>query len=361
MQESTSRFRIAPLTQFVAQLFRGAGLDEGKARVVADILIEADQTGHSTHGLALAPFYLEAATSGAMKGTGEPEVVNDRGACITWRGNRLPGPWLTARAVDVALDRVGTYGVVTVAISDSHHIGALSAYLSRATQRDCMVLIASSMPSLAGVAPFGGTLPVFTPNPMAAGIPTDGDPILLDVSASITTLNRTKQLARAGQRFPQPWVLDMNGNASDDPDVVLNQGGTLLPAGGLDHGHKGYSWAILAEALSQGVSGFGRADRPVGTCVSVFVQVIDPDAFGGGMNFKRQMTWLGDACRASSPRADVDRVRVPGERAAEHKRESQEQGVMLASSIVAGLSAWAEKLSLEMPEPLATDPARHAP
>ena len=37
------------------------------------------------------------------------------------------------------------------------------------------------------VAPFGGLDPVFTPDPLAVGIPTDGDPILIDMSASITT------------------------------------------------------------------------------------------------------------------------------------------------------------------------------
>src|SRR5690606_22597608 len=144
-------------------------------------------------------------------------------------------------------------------ISDSHHIGALAAYLERATERGYMLTIASSMPSLAGVAPYGGTRPVFTPNPLAAGIPTQGDPILLDVSASITTINMTKQLARAGKSYEQPWLLDKDGHASTDPQVVLGQGGTILPAGGLDHGHKGYSWALLVEALST-LTGFGRAD-----------------------------------------------------------------------------------------------------
>lgn len=348
-QENASRFAIAPLAGFVEGLFSAAGLDYDKAAMVAEILIEADMMGHSTHGLALAPAYLDAATTGSMTRSGEPDVVVDRGACITWRGKRLPGPWLTARAVDLALDRIKTYGTVTVAISDSHHIGALAAYLPRATRRGCMLMIASSMPSLAGVAPFGGTRPVFTPNPMAAGIPTEGDPILLDVSASITTLNMSKQLAKAGKHFPQPWALDTQGNPSDDPDVVIRQGGTLLPVGGLDHGHKGYSWAILVEALSQGIAGFGRADGPAGTSVSVFIQVIDPDAFGGQAGFKRQMSWLGDACRNNPPRPGVDAVRVPGERASALKRQALEEGVALSPSIVAGLSIWADRFSMKWP------------
>ena len=139
-QENASRFAIAPLAGFVEGLFSAAGLDYDKAAMVAEILIEADMMGHSTHGLALAPAYLDAATTGSMTRSGEPDVVVDRGACITWRGKRLPGPWLTARAVDLALDRVKTYGTVTMAISDSHHIGALVAYLPRATRRGYMLM-----------------------------------------------------------------------------------------------------------------------------------------------------------------------------------------------------------------------------
>src|SRR5205823_9630022 len=43
-----------------------------------------------------------------------------------------------------------------------------------------IVLVLSSDPSAAFVAPFGGKTPVLTPNPIAAGIPADPDPVILD-------------------------------------------------------------------------------------------------------------------------------------------------------------------------------------
>jgi L-lactate dehydrogenase len=341
-------YDVAATQAFAHALFRAAGLDEEKARVVGGILVEADLMGHVTHGLALAPMYLDALEAGTMRAEGEPETVSDRGACVTWRGRRLPGPWLTSKAVDLALDRVATYGTVTVAISDSHHIGALAAYLQKATERGYMLTIASSVPSVAGVAPHGGTKAVFTPNPIAAGIPTGGDPILLDISASITTLNLTRQLASTGRSFPQPWVQDAQGNPSTDPDVVLRQGGTLLPVGGLDHGHKGYGLALMVEALST-LAGVGRADQPKGVSLSVFIQAIDPEAFGGRAAFERQMDWLGDACRSSPPRPGVQRVRLPGERGLACKRAAIKQGVPLSQDITRNLQGWADKYGVSMP------------
>jgi LDH2 family malate/lactate/ureidoglycolate dehydrogenase len=39
---------------------------------------------------------------------------------------------------------------------------------------------------------------LLAPNPMAAGFPTSGDPVLVDVSSSIPTTTMTQNLAREG-------------------------------------------------------------------------------------------------------------------------------------------------------------------
>lgn len=333
------------LSAHATALLTKAGLDEAKAGIVADLLVEADLMGHDTHGLALLPRYLEELTSGSMATTGEPDVVKDMKACITWDGRRLPGVWLVAQALDLAMARAAEYGCVTVAIRNSHHIGCLAAYLPRATERGLMAIISTSDPSQASVAPFGGTQGVFTPNPIAAGIPTDGDPILIDTSASITTNNMVARIAREGGRLPAPWLVSANGDASDDP-AVLKEGGALLLAGGLDHGQKGYGWALIAEALTQGLSGFGRANLPRGWGACVFLQVFDPDAFGGQAEFKRQSSQLAANIRGSRPRPGGPAVRLPGENALLRKRKALAEGVSLKPSILDGLRNWAERLGV---------------
>lgn len=173
--------------------------------------------------------------------------------------------------------------------------------------------------------------------------------ILIDVSASITTINAARQLARTGKQFPQDWAIDAQGQPTRDPNVLLQQGGALLPAGGLDHGHKGYAWALLAEAFSQGLSGHGRADKPSGTSMSVFIQAIDPNAFGGRADFERQMAHLAESCRASVPASGVDRVKLPGERALEAHRTAVRDGVELSQAVMDGLRPWAERFNVQLP------------
>jgi LDH2 family malate/lactate/ureidoglycolate dehydrogenase len=346
-----SHYEYGALRATVRALFSHHGFDDGKADSIAEVLIEADLLGHATHGLALVPWYMEMVASNLFTKTGEPDVISDRGACVAWNGKRIPGTWLVQRALDLALERAPTYGTVTVSIAASQHIAALVPYLPRATDRGFMVLLASSSPGVATVAPFGGTRPVMTPNPIAAGIPTDGDPILLDVSASITTNNYARQLMREGKRFPHAWAMDAAGNATDDPKVVLEGGGSILPIGGIDHGHKGYGLGLIVEALTQGLSGLGRADPRMPGTSSVYLQVIDPTAFAGQDAFKRQTSWLAAACRDNPPRPGVERVRVPGDQAMRRKRAALANGVPLSPAIVAGLKPHLDKAGLTLAGP----------
>jgi LDH2 family malate/lactate/ureidoglycolate dehydrogenase len=214
-----------------------------------------------------------------------------------------------------------------------------------------MTIVASSDPAVTSVAPFGGRTAVLTPDPIAVGIPTDGAPILIDMSASITTNGLSDRLRREKRPFPGPWALDVAGRPTDDPAVLFaDPPGTLLPTGGTDHGHKGYGLALMIEALTQGLGGFGRADRPSGWGASVFIQAIDPAAFGGLAEFHRQIGWTAAACRASLAVPGVERVRLPGERGLERKQRALAGGLVLYPGIMAALEPWAKKLGVALPD-----------
>jgi len=347
------RYRAADLVAFGRGLFAAAGCDGDKPQVIADYLVEADLMGHTTHGLQLAASYLEEIEAGRMQAAGAPTVVADRGAAVTWDGGTLPGVWLTVRAIDLGMERARTHGACAIAIRRSHHIACLAAFLTRATDAGMMVLIATSDPSDASIAPFGGLRAVFTPDPIAAGIPTDGEPILIDMSASITTNGLTNRLRREGRRYPGRWAMTDKGEPTDDPNVLFaDPPGTLLPTGGKDHGHKGYGLALTIEALTQALPGHGRSDKPTGWGAGVFVQVFDPAAFGGRDAFTRETGWIAEACRSNPPAPGVSAVRLPGQQALANKRAALADGVPLYPGIMAGLKPWAEKLRVAPPQPM---------
>jgi len=345
-----ARYSADALRKFARALLAKAGLAEDRAAVVADVLVEGDLLGHTTHGLAQLAGYLDEIAKGSMRASGEPTVLSDRPASLLWDGLRLPGPWLTMRAADIAIERARTLGTATVVIRRSHHIACLAAYMLRATEQGFVLLVASSDANSASVAPFGGTRAVFTPDPLAIGFPTAGDPVLVDISASVTTNGMSARLYKAQQRFAHPWLLDAAGNATDDPAALYTDPpGTILPVGGLEAGHKGYGLALLVEALTGGLAGFGRADPKQGWGATVFVQALDPDAFGGRDAFVRQAEFIAQQCRDNPPRPGVDAVRLPGERAMALRREQLAHGVQLHESILPALEPVAQRLGVTLP------------
>ncbi len=346
-----TRYGATALQDFALTLFTAAGLTPALAAPIARYLVEADMMGHDTHGLALAPWYLQHIADGTVTLDGTPTVLADKAAAVAWRGNRLPGAWLVVQAMNLAIARAREFGTCTVAVGDSHHIGALAAYLHRATDQGMLVSLATSAPSAAHVAPYGGITPVLTPNPVAHGIPTPDGPILVDISASITTFNMAQRLIREGRSYPSDWVIEADGQPSRDP-AALSRGGTLLPTGGLDHGQKGYGMALHVEALTQGLAGLGRVDGLVGTHCAFTVQVWDPEAFGGSAAFLRQTGWLADACHAAKPRPGGPAVRLPGEAALARKRAALTDGVPLYPTIMSALAAPAVALGIALPVPL---------
>lgn len=347
------RYRAADLEGFAAALLERAGLETDKSRVVARILVEGDLLGHNTHGLQLLAPYLNDLSTGKMTPKGEPRVIADYPAAVTWDGMRLPGVWLTARALELAAERARTYGTCTVVIRRSHHIACLAAFLPKATERGYAMTLMSSDPANQGVAPYGSYQPTYTPDPIAFGYPTDGDPVLIDISASATTLGLAGRLQASGERMAGKWLIDNQGRATDDPAVLkADPPGAILPLGGLDRGHKGFGLGLMVETLTAGLGGYGRADAPKIWGAAVFLQVIDPEAFGGREAFLRETGWLAAACRAAAVPQGKPPVRMPGDGALKRKREQLAEGVALYPTIMRDLAPWADKLGVAPPKPI---------
>lgn len=345
------RYSAQALRDFSQRLLQAAGLPAAPAEAVADTLVEGDLLGHDTHGLALLASYIKEIENKTMEVDGMPETLSDRGASLLWDGRRLPGPWLVRRGIDMLIPRAREFGTATLVIKRSHHIACLAAYLLRAAENGMLVTLASSDPNGASVAPYGGTQAVFTPNPIAMGIPTSGTPFLVDISASIVTNGMCGRLQKAGEQFDDECLLDAQGRPSRDPGVLsADPPGTIMPLGGTTAGHKGFGMALMIEALTGGLAGHGRTDPPEGWGATVFLSLHDPEAFGGSSAFARQTDHIGQICRDNPPRPGVAAVRMPGDRGLALRSEQQRNGIALHPTIPAMLTQCATRYGLPFPQ-----------
>jgi L-lactate dehydrogenase len=349
VQRGWSRLEAHTLTAFVERLFLAAGLDAEKAEATARLLVLTDMMGRPTHGVAQCEAYIKQIADGLMTSTGEPTILRDLGATMVWDGDYRPGLWLVEKALATGFERVKTSGASIIAIRRSHHIGCLAALAKSATNRGLFIIIASSGPHSKVVAPFGGKSALFSPNPLAVGFPTSGAPVLIDTTASLTTVSTVREKVAAGELLDGPWLLDSDGRPTADPTVIEREAdrGSMLLLGGMEHGHKGFGLAVLVEALTQGFSGHGRLDRPTRWGASVFIQLIDFDALAGRDAFIAQMDFFAAECHAN-PALDASRpVRLPGEKASQMIADAQREGVPISPTAIKSLQICAERLMID--------------
>jgi L-lactate dehydrogenase len=347
----SNRFQVEDLTTFSYELLTRAGLEAEKARVASSILVEGDLLGHTTHGLSLLPAYLNDLKAGTLAKAGNYSVVADFPAALTLDGMRQSGPWLTQLGLNEALSRAKQLGTGTVVIKRSHHIACLASYLRQIAEQGYFVTLACSDPTAALVAPHGGKVGVYTPNPIASAWPTRDGIVIFDVSLSILAFNVLRRASAAKKKIPGKWILDSEGNPTDEPDLALGKpAGSLLPLGGLDHGHKGYALGLWVETLTSALAGHGRLDPHEGWTASVFIQVCDPKLFGGEDAFIKQTTYIAEACRATPPRAGFDQVRMPGDMALKKRERQLKEGVELYETILPNLAPYAELYHVDMPK-----------
>jgi LDH2 family malate/lactate/ureidoglycolate dehydrogenase len=348
--EAGARYRADDLEACARALFERAGLPPDRAADVAAVLVEGDCLGKSTHGLTLLPLYLREIEAGGMAVSGEPKVVNDLGACLTWDGHKLPGPWLLRRAVEEAMARASRFGMGAVAIQRSHHTACLGAYLKPAVDAGYMMLLTLTDPGHRSVAPFGGVTPVLTSNPIAFGAPAPNGPIMVDMSTALMTNGGVAAYRQRGEALPHPFLMDHLGRPSTDPAIIATDPpGTILPLGGLEAGHKGFSLGLIVELLTGCLTGRGRADAGDGWSAAVLVLIIDPAAFGGAEAFRRQVEALVALCEGSQTRRGFERVELPGARALARRETQLRDGVVLSDAIAGCLAENARRLGVPMP------------
>ena len=344
----TTRYNVQTLTTFVEQLFMKAGADVEVAQVVTQVLLEGELLGHRTHGLNLVSRYVAGVLGGQVKARAQDlEQLSTTGVATLFDGHYLLGPYCVEQALACAAQGASAQGIGIAVVRRASHIGCLAAYLKPYTDRGLVALVYSSDPSVGLVCAHGGVDPVFTPNPIAAGIPTQGEPILLDVSMSTVTLGLVGQCRDAGSKLPHPVLMSNDGQLSDDPrDFFSQPQGSILPLGGQAFGHKGFALAILVEALTSGLAGHGRKDAPDQWGASATAVVIDPRFFGGLQAFTDETSFLGQLILASRP-VDPERpVRLPGQAGLALRRHALEEGMNLSAHVLDDLDQLAGQLQL---------------
>ncbi len=148
----------AELTDFVKQIFIGAGAEPATAELVARSLVLSDMAGHESHGTVRVRQYLDQIGRGDINPTAEPEIVMDNGAVFNVDANSSFGQLSASFTISEAVKRAKEHGISAAGLFHSGHVGRLGEWVEMAADENTIALAYCNGggPSPGRVAPFGG-------------------------------------------------------------------------------------------------------------------------------------------------------------------------------------------------------------
>lgn len=353
MNRAEPRVAVSEMEDYAVSLLTCVGLEPDRADITAQVFVDAETLGFTTHGLLRLVDNLQWLTDGSTRADGEIRVVTEAAASFLWDADYLPGPYVIARAVKHALRLSEASGIGCGVVAKAQHVACLAAYCLSALDEGRVLILAAGSPGERAVAPAGGREPLLSTNPIAAVFPGSDEAILFDTSTSVLSMGALDAARRTARPLKQAGVLSLDGRATADPSEFRDYSTTpLLPIGGLDHGYKGFALSLLVEALTHGLSGFGRSGhRATGEENVVFVLALDPQRFGGIDRFKCEIDSLLHSVSETPPLDEQEPVRVPGQHALARRKEAWAEGLIVEQKTKADLISWGQRFGIQPPWP----------
>ena len=173
------------LHRWVTALWTAAGSSPREAELTADHLVDANLTGHDSHGVGMIPRYVNAWLAGELRLNEHVSVAKDAGTLLTLDGHRGMGQVVAHEAMTIAIDRAQRDGVCVLGLRHAHHIGRIGHWAEQAAAAGLVSVHFVNGVSKPWVAPHGGRQGRFNTNPFTVGIPVPGrEPIVLDFATS---------------------------------------------------------------------------------------------------------------------------------------------------------------------------------
>jgi len=241
------------ITNFVIDAFKGYGVPEEDAKIVADILLESDKRGIESHGVnRFKPIYLDRIKAGIQKPVTNFEIVKETKTTAVVDGHDGMGQVIGYRCMEMAINKAKEFGMGMVAARGSTHYGIAGYYVTMATRQNMLGI--SGTNARPSIAPTFGVQNMLGTNPLTFGFPTDEDfPFVLDCATSITQRGKTEYYARIGQETPAGHVITHDGGTMTDSAAILDAltKGTaaLNPLGGSGEEMAGYKGWLSVEVF----------------------------------------------------------------------------------------------------------------
>ena len=328
------------LSDFCAEIFGRVGCRPEEALRVAASLVDANLTGHDSHGVIRVPRYVDWVRAGELVPNQSIERLVDTPVIGVLDGRFGFGQTIAPIAVDIGVEKAKATGLSAISLRNSGHVGRVGEWAERAAAAG---LISIHFVNAAGsilVAPFGGLDRRLSTAPFCAAIPREGlAPIVLDFATSLVAEGKVNVASHGGKPLPADALIGPEGALSGDPALLY---GPLTSDGPRDHSrgagairafgeHKGSGLALLCELLGGSLTGNGATGPDRRFSNGMFSLYVDPARIEPKSCLRRRYDPLSRLVPASQSdtgpggddprRAGARRTReTHGDRRAAHRR-----------------------------------------
>jgi len=336
-------FTSDSLLRLTTSIFTRAGASPDDARTVAEHLVEANLTGHDSHGVLRVPQYVDLIDAGKLKPAGKLQIVRETPAIAVIDGGAAFGQVVGHAAMRLAMDKARSAGVAAVSAGNCSHTGRIGTYTHMAAGEGLVgIAMVNSGGGGQAVAPFGGIGRRLSTNPLSMAAPSRGPhPLLLDIASSVAPEGKVRAIHQAGKSAPAGWIIDAAGNPTTDTAEFYHRQGALQPLGG-PVAHKGFALGFLIDILAGALSSTGCCQANPREGSDGFLAIaLDVRQFAPPEEFHERVESLVDHVRSSALAPGFERILVPGEKEHRERESRLREGIKIEPGtweLIAGAS-----------------------
>jgi len=293
---------IEELTTLSNKAILKYGYSEEEAEIILDMLMYAQTRGNDQGIVKLIgngiPKHEKAQAPTIEKETPTTAIIN---------ANFSMEAVAMDQAVNMVIEKARDNGIAVVGTHTGAGSSGAVGYWSRKIADAGLIGITMSSYPEGVVPPHGSYEPLFCTNPIAWGVPTDGEPIVLDMSSSGISWFGLVQAKTEGIQVAEGLGFDKEGNETTDPAEIM--GGAIRP---FDNGVKGAGLALMVQIIGGALVGgdFLNDSEHDGNVVIA----INPEALIGRERFVEETSKMTKAIKQAKKLEGVEEVLVPGER-----------------------------------------------
>lgn len=337
---SQSNYTSTSITALANAILTGFGCHEIEASIVAEHLVDANLTGHDSHGIGMLPLYGAQLSDGNLVANQTPILHDPIGAISIVDAQRGFGHRMALLALDHAMKTIPESKVAILGMRNSGHVSRVGTYSEYCAARG---YVSIHMVNVVGhpplVAPFGASAAGFSTNPISMAMPVEGKASpLLDIATSTVAFGKVRVASNKGLTMPSGCLVDNDGLETNDPNpMALRHEGALSAFGA----HKGSGLGIFVEMLAGAlVSNDTVATMehlPNGVINNMFSIIIDPAAFDSSDDVARRTMEFYDFIKNKPAAVGTDEVLMPGEPEIMSRKARTTHGVPVDDETIAQL------------------------